>query len=104
MATDINEIPFYVLTSTHYAKLLGEFAERFSEHCGQPFQVFVSHTDLHHWSDGVIRFLHGISQDYFVLLHEDFYLDRPIDKHGLLKLWQLRKDYDRVSLLGNHTP
>jgi hypothetical protein len=94
----------YVLTSTKYAKLLGEFATRFEEFWGQPFFAYVSRTDLHHWSDGVIDFLTKIPDEYFVLLHEDFYLTKPVDKHGLEKLWNMRHGYDRISLLGNHTP
>ena len=66
--------------------------------------VYVSNTDIQHWSDGVIRFLNTIKDDSFVLLHEDFYLTQPVDKHGIENLWKHHHAFDRVSLLGNHTP
>lgn len=94
----------YVLTSTKYTGLLPEFSERFEKYWGEPFMVYVSNTDIEHWSDGVIDFLHRISDEYFILLHEDFYLDRPVDKTLLEYLKNLYRDTDRVSLLGNHTP
>ena len=94
----------WVLTSVNYAKLLGEFAERFEKYWGAPFNVYVSNTDLQHWSDGVIHFLRDMVHEHFVLLHEDFYLDAPV-RHDLIeKLWNMRHGYDRISLLGNHTP
>ena len=92
-----------VLTSTDYTKLLPEFAERFEKYWGDPFSVYVSNTDIKHWSDGVIKFLET-APDYFILLHEDFYLTKPVDKKLLEFLWDNRKEADRISLLGNHTP
>jgi hypothetical protein len=94
----------YVLSSSNYVKLLPEFAERFQKFWGAPFTTYVSNTDIDHWSDGVIDFLLNIKDEHFVLLHEDFYLDSPVDKHLIQELWDIRDGYDRISLLGNHTP
>ena|SRR3990167_7564904 len=94
----------YVITSTNYTKLLPEFAERFEKYWGKPFFVYVSNTDIKHWSDGIIKFLESIEDEYFILLSEDFYLTGPVDKELIKELWGMRAGYDRVSLLGNHTP
>ena len=96
----------YVLTCTKHAGLLGEFAERFEKYWGDPFFAYVSHTDLAHWSDGVLNFLRSIKDEYFILLHEDFYLTAPVNKELLeeLKEVAVTMGADRVSLLGDHTP
>lgn len=97
-------IKIFVLTSTKYVFLLPEFAERFEKYWGEPFSIWVSNTELGKWSDGVLRFLDYIRDDYFILLHEDFYLTQPVNKSLIAKLWDTRLGHDRVSLLGNHTP
>ena len=96
----------YVLGCTRYAGLFGEFAERFQKYWGSPFFAFISNTDLAHWSNGVIDFLSSIKDDYFILLHEDFYLTEPpkLDLIDLLISEARRRDADRISLMGNHSP
>jgi len=96
----------YVLTCTKHVNLLHEFAERFEKYWGEPFFVYVSNTDLDHWSDGVLNFLRSIEDEYLILLHEDFYLTRPVNKELLeeLKEKAIKFKADRVSLLGNHSP
>lgn len=99
-------MPIFVLTCMKFAHLLGEFAERVQKYWGEPFFVYVSHTDLQHWSDGTLNFLRNIPYEYLILLHEDFYLTRPVNKDLVTQLKKLaiEKKADRVSLLGNHTP
>lgn len=95
----------YVLTSLNYVKLLPGFTERFNRFWGGHFFVHVSDTDFQHWSDGFKKFLEGIQDEYFILLFEDFYLEKPINKELLEKLKDAtRFKPDRISLLGNHTP
>ena len=96
----------FVITCTKHTNLLAEFSERFEKYWGGPFFVYVSDTDREHWSNGVIKFLESIKDEYFILLHEDFYLTQPINKELLERLKKLAVELkaDRVSLLGNHTP
>lgn len=95
----------YVLTSTKYTRLLPEFAERFEQYWGEPFLVYISNTDINHWSDGIINFLNSIKDEYFILLSEDFYLTESVDKEILASLKEAVKlKPQRISLLGNHTP
>src|SRR3990167_6227828 len=99
-------INIYVLGCVKYAHLFGEFAERFQKHWGAPFFAYISNTDLNHWSDGVIDFLESIQDEYFILLHEDFYLTEAVDLKTISELYDLAlvKNADRVSLMGNHSP
>src|SRR3990167_1129190 len=96
----------YVLGCTRYAHLFGEFAERFQKYWGESFFAFISNTDIEYWSDGVIDFLNSISDEYFILLHEDFYLTEPTDLEMIKKLCDLAvtEKADRISLMGNHSP
>lgn len=96
----------YVLTHTKHTGLLAEFAERFEKYWGEPFFVYVSNTDIQHWSDGVLNFLRSIQDEYLILLHEDFYLTKPVDKELLKKLKEeaVKRGVSRMSLLGNHSP
>lgn len=95
----------YVITSVNYTKLLPGFAERFEKYWGEPYFIWVSNTDFQHWSDGFLKFLRSITDDYFILLWEDFYLNEPVDKVLLERLKDaVRFNPDRISLLGNHTP
>src|SRR3990167_4629195 len=101
MATNV-----YVLGCVKYAHLFGEFAERFQKHWGVPFFAYISNTDIDHWSNGVIDFLNSIQDEYFILLHEDFYLTEPPNTLAITKLIEFAKEVkaDRVSLMGNHNP
>jgi len=96
----------YVLGCTKYASLFGEFAERFQKYWGAPFFAYISNTDIDHWSDGVINFLKSIDDEYFILLHEDFYLTERADLGKIKELCDIARfnEADRVSLMGNHSP
>ena len=96
----------YVLGCTKYAGLFGEFAERFQKYWGAPFFTYISNTDIEHWSDGVINFMESIRDEYFILLHEDFYLTEPVDIETINRLCGLAvsQNADRISLMGNHSP
>ena len=100
----LSDIRVWVLTSHGYARLLGEFSERLKQFWGTEFSVYVSETPIENWSDGVIRFLESIPDEYIILLHEDFYLTQNVDQRLIEELWSMRFGYDRISLLGNHTP
>ena len=100
------DINIYVLGCVKYAHLFGGFAERFQKHWGAPFFAYVSNTDIDRWSNGVIDFLNSIQDEYFILLHEDFYLTEPPNLELIRELVKLAKEKraDRVSLMGNHSP
>lgn len=102
----VRDINIYVLGCVKYAHLFGEFAERFQKYWGAPFFAYISNTDIDHWSNGVIDFLNSIQDEYFILLHEDFYLTEPPDLELMGELVNLAKEKnaDRVSLMGNHSP
>ena len=99
-------IRIYVLTSTKTQYLLEGFDKRFQEHWGAPYEVYISDTPLHEWSDGVINFLQGIDDEYLILLHEDFYLTKDVKREKIQQLsdYAIAHKVDRASLLGNHTP
>ena len=96
----------FVLTCTKHTGLIKEFSERFEKYWGEPFFVFVSHTDISHWSDGVLSFLRSIQDEHLILLHEDFFLTKAVNKELLNKLREeaVKRNVDRMSLLGNHSP
>lgn len=99
-------INIYVLASERTKHLLKEFDERFQKYWGGDYTPYISKTDLGHWSDGVIEFLNSIDDEYFILLHEDFYLTEPANLAEIERLAEFaqRKGADRVSLMGNHSP
>ena len=103
---NLKNINIYVLTCTKFAYLLGEFSVRFKKYFGFPFLVYVSDTDIDHWSDGVINFLNSIKDEYFILLHEDFYLTEQADLKEIDRLIGIARDMkaDRVGLMGDHSP
>ena len=103
METDIK---IYVLGCAKYADLFKEFTERFQKYWGSPFLAYISPYDIERWSNGVIDFLNSIDDEYFILLHEDFYLTELVDLETINKLYKLavEEKADRVSLMGNHSP
>lgn len=96
----------YVLGCEKYENLLVEFAERFEKHWGGEFTSYISKTPIEKWSDGVIDFLNQINDEYFILLHEDFYQTAPADLKQIDYLIgeAKKRKADRVSLMGNHSP
>lgn len=106
MKTYLNKIKVYVLACEKYKDLLDEFGERFKKYWGGEFTPHISQTDLAHWSDGVIDFLKDIDDEYFILLHEDFYLTEKADLKTIDRLVETAKRLkaDRISLMGNHSP
>jgi len=117
--------PFVVSVSDKYLWSLMPFAYLFLKYCGNDVRVDVAGytqpkfslpSNFHFysidtpqypkekWVDGFLKFLYVYNEPYFVLLLEDYWLCRNIDKSGidlLREFMKVREDIVRIDITGD---
>ncbi len=91
-----------VTTCRAYAHLLDDFDFLFKKFWGVPYEVIGADNDdgLSGYSDNLIAGLRDLTDEFVILLHEDFYITEPVDHARILRLREFAKEngMDRVSL------
>ncbi len=102
----MRKLDIWVLSCPEYAHLLPEFVSRFNKYWGDDLYIYVSKEPMETWSNGVLRLINKIKSRYFILLHEDFFIDKEVDHKALAELtyYISKKKVSRFSLVGNHDP
>lgn len=108
-----------VLTNDNHLFLLNGFQHLWNKYCGLPATIygFASPNNLHpnfnfvslgeqlpasQWSDGLLKMLDLIEDDYFVLMLEDYWLYEQVDKRIIEIAQPLLSDKIlRIDLSGN---
>jgi hypothetical protein len=113
-------IPTYVLTNNHHLWLLPGFAHLWNKYCGEQlvvfgfdspngrlpenvyFQSLGEQLPANQWSDGLLQMLDQIGHKYFILILEDYWLYRLVDKQRIGQVARLMNDdILRIDLAGN---
>lgn len=115
-------IPITVLTNDKHLWLLDGFQYLWNKYCGLPVTIygFKSPNNMHpnfnfqslgeqlpveKWSNGLLKMLDKIEDDYFILMLEDYWLYEQVDKDRLSdsirQAMNLPNDLLRLDLSGN---
>lgn len=92
-----NSLNIYVTTCDKYQHLLADFDYLFKKHWGGEYRVW---SGREKYSTQLINHLKSIDDDYFILLHEDFYFNKPVNLKQLNDLEEFAQKYNvaRVGL------
>lgn len=106
--TQDDEMKVVVLTSNHYVHCIPPFAHLFNKFWGADQAVKVVRYDVrppkvsgnftniaigiqdkYSWSEGLIKYLTYHNNQLVLLMLEDYFLDKPVDKKVIEGLWEL---------------
>jgi len=97
-------IKILVLTCPEYEHLIPEFTERFDKYYSpREFSIWCGD---HEWSTDLITALYTVTDEYLIILHEDFFFTEKVDLDALDKIIEYmhkHKKVGRIGLVGAHT-
>lgn len=114
--TTPKEMQVVVLTSNNYVHCLPGFSYLFNKFwdAGQPVQVVrydvrppkmpgnftnfaIGPQDDYTWSSGLLKYLTYHQSPLILLMLEDYFIDKPVDKAAIKRLWKMMQDNPEIA-------